>query len=574
MAVSHTSVNPRRHDLDALRAFAMLLGIALHGALSFMPMLWPVQDTRQSDAFGMIVAAIHGFRMPVFFVMSGFFTAMLWRRRGLGSVLGHRFRRVFLPLLLGLVTVVPAVDWVVGMAVESAARQRIQVRSTASDDVNRHDPQSGLTPVSIAVVSDQTETVARLLREGADPGARNRDGSTPLAVAALLGRTRAAGLLIRAGADIDARSADGSTPLHTAAFFGRAGTVARLVQAGADTAARNNHGQTPLEVTAADWKTTQFVAALVRVKVDRTAVEAGRSKVVELLRQGGAWRDPGRGGRGVWAAARTLMVRPFFHHLWFLWFLCWLVAGFGVVALLAGRLGWRGPPDRLILTPARFLWLIPLTLIPQLFMGSITPTFGPDTSHGLLPVPHVLAFYAVFFGFGVLYCNREDPAGRVGKRWWLLLPLGLLVLFPLGMEFSLGGSGLRDRIAPAVLHRPISALLQVTYVWVMTFGLMGLFRRLLTRANPAIRYLSDASYWLYLAHLPVIIGAQLLVRDWSMPAAVKFALVCGSVTAILLAVYQTLVRYTWLGRFLNGPRPRPERVEPMRRVRGRRCLAR
>ena len=28
---------PRRHDLDALRAFAMLLGIALHAGLSFVP---------------------------------------------------------------------------------------------------------------------------------------------------------------------------------------------------------------------------------------------------------------------------------------------------------------------------------------------------------------------------------------------------------------------------------------------------------------------------------------------------------------------------------------------------------
>ena len=41
MSVSTTAVYPRRHDLDALRAFAMLLGIALHGALSFMPVAWP-----------------------------------------------------------------------------------------------------------------------------------------------------------------------------------------------------------------------------------------------------------------------------------------------------------------------------------------------------------------------------------------------------------------------------------------------------------------------------------------------------------------------------------------------------
>ena len=90
---------PRRYDLDALRTMAMLLGIVLHAGLSFTPFPWPVQDERQSGFFWLLFAAIHGFRMPVFFVLSGFFTAMLWRGRGLKSLLSHRFRRVLLPLL-------------------------------------------------------------------------------------------------------------------------------------------------------------------------------------------------------------------------------------------------------------------------------------------------------------------------------------------------------------------------------------------------------------------------------------------------------------------------------------------
>ena len=37
-------------DLDALRAFAMLLGIVLHGLLSFINIpLWPVQDRYLND---------------------------------------------------------------------------------------------------------------------------------------------------------------------------------------------------------------------------------------------------------------------------------------------------------------------------------------------------------------------------------------------------------------------------------------------------------------------------------------------------------------------------------------------
>ena len=59
----------RYHDLDALRAVAMILGIALHGALSFVPFPWSVQDSEQHEFFGTFFTVIHGFRMPVFFVM-------------------------------------------------------------------------------------------------------------------------------------------------------------------------------------------------------------------------------------------------------------------------------------------------------------------------------------------------------------------------------------------------------------------------------------------------------------------------------------------------------------------------
>ena len=55
----------------------------------------------------------------------------------------------------------------------------------------------------------------------------------------------------------------------------------------------------------------------------------------------------------------------------------------------------------------------------------------------------------------------------------------------------------------------------------------------------------------------LIIGAQYLVRDWPVPALAKFPLIVVVVTAFLLWTYQSLVRYTWPGRFLNGPRTRP-----------------
>ncbi|MCA9311713.1 MAG: acyltransferase family protein, partial [Phycisphaerales bacterium] len=112
---------PRRHDLDGLRAFAMLLGIALHAALAFAPIPWLAMNRETSTLMIPFFEIIHGFRLPLFFLMSGFFSAMLLQRRGVGGFLTHRWKRIGLPLLLGSVTIIPAMWGVIigGTALKS-----------------------------------------------------------------------------------------------------------------------------------------------------------------------------------------------------------------------------------------------------------------------------------------------------------------------------------------------------------------------------------------------------------------------------------------------------------------------
>ncbi len=75
----------------------MFLGILLHTSLSFFPVPWPVQDSRQHELFGVLFTAIHGFRMPLFFLLSGFFTMMMYRSRGLSAMLKQRGLRILVP---------------------------------------------------------------------------------------------------------------------------------------------------------------------------------------------------------------------------------------------------------------------------------------------------------------------------------------------------------------------------------------------------------------------------------------------------------------------------------------------
>jgi len=110
---------------------------------------------------------------------------------------------------------------------------------------------------------------------------------------------------------------------------------------------------------------------------------------------------------------------------------------------------------------------------------------------------------------------------------------------------------------PRATMRRQPFVLQTLYAWLMTFACLGMFRSLLTRENRTIRYLSDSTYWLYLAHLPLILVGQIMVQDWRLARLAKCVLLTVVVTGFLLLIYDKLVRYRWLGTLLNGPRSRP-----------------
>lgn len=513
------SASRRLHGLDALRAFAMLLGIGLHAALAFLPGFWPVQDNMAdfSGPFDEFFVAVHGFRMPVFFLMSGFFTAMLWRRRGLLPLIKHRLLRIALPLLLGMVTVIPIMNLTYGWAIGS--------ERTVSDLVETGD-------VRVAALAGNIPAIDELLDRGADI---NLDKVTEYA-------------------------AQGGTALHLASFTGNAEVTAHLLSRGADPNALDANGDPPL-----NW-----------------AIFFGRERITDLLAANGA-ADPRPSGGDwedipYWEAGAEFAPEPqdevgleswllTFHHLWFLWFLLWLVAGFALIALaadyLAKRRGETGPASGRALRAVMWL-MIPLTLLPQLMMGDggRIPVFGPDTSIGWIPLWHVLAYYALFFAFGALLYGRTGRSGAprvetLGRWWWAVLPATLLLVFGTALYFTYDPSV--AEWLPAEGAWLIASVLQVLYAWGMCIGLIGLFRAIFKKERAGARYLSDASYWMYIAHLPLIIIGQVLVRDWNVPALAKFLLVCAAVSGILLVTYQFLVRYTPVGTLLNGKRERPAR---------------
>ena len=151
--------------------------------------------------------------MPVFFLMSGFFTAMLWRQRGLQALVAHRARRVLLPLAIAMIVVIP-LTWAAWGYAEDASKAADdgavaeEAETVPEDDVWK------------AAVRGDTAALERHVEAGApldtpDPLL----GTTPLGWAALHGHAHAAEWLLDNGAGVNTLNGDGSTALHSAAFM-------------------------------------------------------------------------------------------------------------------------------------------------------------------------------------------------------------------------------------------------------------------------------------------------------------------------------------------------------------------
>lgn len=552
-AIAGKADNNRRHDLDALRAFAMFLGIALHASLSLTGYPWIVTDLYPNPVFGLLYAVIHGFRMPMFMLLSGFFTMMLWRKRGLRQLLQQRFLRVVLPLVIALVTIIPAQDAITAWSVKVAIAQRM----------NRTESSSSLIT---AIRTGAVEKVAAELDQGRDVNEPDQEfGAPPLTWSALYGHADVAKLLLDRGADINKTDRGGYRALHSAAFLGRFEVVEVLTARGAEIEARGPQNDTAIDSANTDMGITYFITSAMRLPViEGEELQSGRARCIELLASRGlkstkiatntvrppsSWLENLRAQYAAFTISPRFLIdqkpivlhliqTPVFHHLWFLWFLCWYVAAFAVVVSVGQWLPKFSLPSWLLLSWARFLWLIPVTLLPQLLMNIQVPGFGPDTSAGLMPQPHLLLYYGIFFAVGAVYFDCDDRDCRMGRGWWLLIPLSVVIVMPLGLVF---------------LSQPVvTGVAQVTFAWAMTFGMLGLFHRLLKRESAWIRYLSDSAYWLYLTHLPVLIVLQTWFRDWEFSAFSKFALMCTLTTVALLIVYQLAVRHTIIGWLLNG----------------------
>ncbi len=102
----------RIHSLDALRAIMMILGIVLHSSETYnvgRSTIWPIDPEDTHFFFNYLSSIIHIFRMPIFFIIAGFFGSMLYYQRGPIRMIKNRVSRIVLPFVVFLLILNPII---------------------------------------------------------------------------------------------------------------------------------------------------------------------------------------------------------------------------------------------------------------------------------------------------------------------------------------------------------------------------------------------------------------------------------------------------------------------------------
>ena len=232
-------------------------------------------------------------------------------------------------------------------------------------------------------------------------------------------------------------------------------------------------------------------------------------------------------------------------HLWFLYFLLIFYAASAVV-IVASRGRSLRPDLCAALTASR--WSAPIWIGISLLTLLPMTVPGIEGSTLLLPPVRTLLAYGVFFVFGwLLFVARERLEVLAGRIGWHLA-LGLLGVA--GYIYIEVGNPLED---PHASHAAACAAMAAS-MWGFVLGLIGLFLRLVSRELPVVRYLSNAAYWTYLVHLPIVIVVVGALARVPLHAFAKFVVVVTVTTAACLGSYHALVRRTVIGVLLNGTR--------------------
>jgi len=252
-------------------------------------------------------------------------------------------------------------------------------------------------------------------------------------------------------------------------------------------------------------------------------------------------------------------------HLWFLRDLYIYCLAFWLWRWLAGRMRPTMKPHPRAARLAQTIFRSPLKplllAVPTFALLAAEPGIVARFSNSYLPEAPELVYHFWFFLVGTwLYTMREQLAAfvRFSAAYLIASVLVAVVMIRLLHGYHTMPPG---QVLPMAERLALAGTIAL-FCWLSVFAWLGLFLKLFSHDRPAVRWLSDSSYWVYLVHLPLVALTHIGLGHVSGPAVAEFAVAVVLTYAICLMTYQHLVRYTAIGMLLNGPRRKGGRAAP------------
>ena len=96
----------------------MLLGLVVHSAITYGVYedldVWALRDSMTHLSNDFIVSFIHAFRMPIFFLVAGFFGSMLFYERKPVEMIKNRISRIIIPFIVFMILLWPTIVFAFG----------------------------------------------------------------------------------------------------------------------------------------------------------------------------------------------------------------------------------------------------------------------------------------------------------------------------------------------------------------------------------------------------------------------------------------------------------------------------
>jgi glucan biosynthesis protein C len=245
----------------------------------------------------------------------------------------------------------------------------------------------------------------------------------------------------------------------------------------------------------------------------------------------GIYLDPGVGGN----------FAVFGMHLWYLFFL------FLYILMFYPLFRWLKAGGQRLLNGLGNLLAVPgvayLLCLPTFFFFDSVDGM-PDPGGWPMPV------YMIFFFIGFVIASHERLQQQILRMRWISLAGAVLVL---AVHLTL-----MSRPSTWALWDEINSPLASIIVWFALLAFLGFGMKHLNFSTPFLSYANEAVLPFYILHQTVLLCVGFFVVQWAIPAGLMWLIIAPTSFAIIMLLYEYLIRRHNTLRFLFGMRRLPK----------------